>query len=62
MKINIRKVQCSHRTEKKIVSIKPVCTKDKPCDLCAMLGYSKNDNNPQCRFCNLGNKLIVRCE
>lgn len=47
---------------KKIVSITPVCTKDKPCDLCAMLGYSKNDNNPQCRFCNLGNKLIVRCE
>ena len=45
---------------KNITSIKPVCTKNKVCALCEMAGYSKNDGNPQCRFCNLGNRLIVR--
>ena len=44
----------------KIISVKPFCTKNKPCLLCSMVGYSKNDGNPQCRFCNLGNKLIVK--
>lgn len=43
---------------KNITSIKPVCTKNKPCFL--LSGCSKNDGNPQCKFCNLGNKLIVK--
>ena len=45
---------------KNITSIKPVCTKNKPCFLNTLSGCSKNDGNPQCKFCNLGNKLIVR--
>lgn len=43
-----------------VLSIKPFCTKDKPCLLCSMVGYSKGSNNPQCLFCNFSNRLIVR--
>ena len=47
---------------KKVLSIKPVCTNDKPCVFCRMFGYSKSNNNPQRCFCDLGNKIIVKCE
>lgn len=50
MKINGKQVQ----------SIKPICTKDKPCFQCSMAGMQKGGDNPQCLFCNLGNRLIVK--
>lgn len=44
---------------KKVVSIKPVCTKEEPCLLCSSLGVKKGESL-QCSFCNMKNKLIVK--
>lgn len=49
MKINGKQVQ----------SIKPICTKDKPCHFCRMFGVVRN-KDIQCSFCNNKKKLIVR--
>lgn len=60
MKVKIRRGRCPHRPNKKIKSIEPLCTKNKPCLLCQWLGVKKDKTNLQCKFCNMKNKFIVR--
>lgn len=46
---------------KEVVSINPVCSKDNQPILCTSLGVKRNESI-QCKFCNMKNKIIVRCE
>lgn len=46
---------------KKVVSIKPVCSKDNQPILCDLMDLRRN-KSAQSKFCNMKNKIIVRCE